>query len=44
MRVAGIPVDPADGPPWLDVKADRVEPYMRAVRFALHPDLDGIGG
>ena len=40
MRVSGIQVDPADRLAGLDVQADGIEPDMRAVGVALHPDLD----
>src|SRR5215213_380437 len=44
MRVSGIPIDPTDRLAGLDVKADRIEPYMRAIWLALHPDLDRFPG
>ncbi len=44
MGVPRIEVDPADRLARLDAKADRIEPDVRAVRIALHPDLDCLSG
>jgi hypothetical protein len=44
MGVAKIQVDPADSLAWLDMETDRIEPDMRAVGIAVHPDLDWLVG
>ena len=44
MGIPRVQVDPADRLTRLDAKANRVEPDLRAVRIALHPDLDCLSG
>ena len=44
MGVARVQVDPADRLARLDAEADRIEPDMRAIGIALHPDLDRFRG
>jgi hypothetical protein len=44
VGVSGVQIDPADRLTRLDALADWIEPHMRAIRVALHPDLDRFTG